>query len=185
MIATHELPDQAVIERELIDAIATDAVNPRVADVRDQCAFRQQEQGRAGRAHALEIAIGQCATVDQRAHVAKRFGDRLRRRAGPGLHIIVRNQVACHLAGKLPDRVSPHPVGDEEDVSALPPSLGVGGAYGRVAILIVRTTQARVSRGGVDYGVFPVHSLTLFSCDESATTQSPGGSRGTLEVLTI
>ena len=36
VIAPDELPDQAVIERELIDPVAPHPVDPRIADVGDQ-----------------------------------------------------------------------------------------------------------------------------------------------------
>ena len=113
--------------------------------------------------------------MDLRAHFAKRLDDRFGRGAGSGLHIVVRDQVAGHLAGKLADGVGPHSVGDHEDVPPLPPSLLVRRADGREAILIIRATHARVGRGGVDDDVVPVHSLTLFSCQGSLTTRSSGG----------
>ena len=38
--------------------LAADAIDARVADVGDQGPFGQQEQGRAGGPHPLEVAIG-------------------------------------------------------------------------------------------------------------------------------
>ena len=96
VIATDQLPDQAVIERELIDPLAADAIDPRIADVRDQGPFGQQQQRRAGRPHPLEFAIGRGPAVDQGADVAERLDDRLGRRRRPG------SSCSCAGSGRRP-----------------------------------------------------------------------------------
>ena len=58
VVAPDQLPDQAVVERELVDPAVADAVDPRVADVGDQGPFGQEQEGRAGRPHPLEVAVG-------------------------------------------------------------------------------------------------------------------------------
>ena len=75
--------------------------------------------------------------------------------------------------------MGPHPVGDHEDVPPLPPCCGMRSTHGREAVLIVRATHSRVRRGGIDDDIVPVHSLTLFSDDGSATARSSGSSRPT------
>ena len=78
-----------------------------------------------------------------------------------GLHVVVRDQVAGHLAGQLADGVRTHAVGDHEDMPAAPPDLGVRGPDGRVTVLVVRAPHARVGCRRVDDDVVPVHGLTL------------------------
>ena len=119
MVAPHQLPDQAVVERELVDPAVADPVDARVADVRDQDPFGQEQEGRAGRPHPLEVAVGRGPAVDQRADLAKGLDDRLDGRAHLGLLVVVWDDVAGHLAGQLPDGVGTHPVGDHEDMAAL------------------------------------------------------------------
>ena len=81
MVAPDQLPDQAVIERELIDPPLADPVDPRIAHMRDQSPFGQEQERRAGRAHALEVAIGRRPAVDQGADLAERLDDGLGRGA--------------------------------------------------------------------------------------------------------
>ena len=117
----------------------------------------------------MKVAIRRGPAVDQRADFTECLGDGFRRRAGPGFHVGVGNQVAGHLAGELADGVGSHPVGDHEDVAPLPPGRRVRRAHRRMAVLIVRATHARIRRGRVDDDVVPVHSLTLLessrACD--------------------
>ena len=58
------LPDQAVVVAELLDDAVADAVAAAVADVADPGALGAQQQGGAGRAHALELAVLLAAGVD-------------------------------------------------------------------------------------------------------------------------
>ena len=58
------LPQQAVVVAELLDPAVADAVDAAVADVADPGAFRAQQQGGGGGAHALELAVGLAAGVD-------------------------------------------------------------------------------------------------------------------------
>ncbi len=92
-------------------------------------------------------------------------------RPRPGLHVVVRDQVAGHLAGQLADGVGTHPIGDEENMPTLPPGLGVRRADNRVAILVVRATHTRIRRGCVDDHVVPVHDPTLLSCVSGGAMQ--------------
>ena len=82
-----------------------DPVDARVADVGDQGPFGQEQEGRAGRPHPLEVAVGRGPAVDQGADLAVGLGDRLGRGARLGLHVVVRDVVAGHLAGQLADGV--------------------------------------------------------------------------------
>ena len=144
-----------MIEGELVDPLLADPVDPGIADVGDQGTFGKQEQGRGRGPHPLEVAIGRRTAVDQGADVAKRLDDGLGWRPGARLHIIVRDQVAGHLAGQLADGMGPHSVGDQEDVAALAPRLGMRSPDGRITILIIRTTHPRICPGCVDDGVVP------------------------------
>src|SRR5262249_46110548 len=74
------------------------------------------------------------------------------------------------LAGELADGVGPHPIGNQEDMAALPPTLGVRSPDHRETVLIIRTTHPRVGRGCVDNDVFPVHSPILLSlCNDAVS----------------
>ena len=52
-----KFPLQAMIERELIDVVFTDAVATAVADVTDVGAFREQREGGRGRSHSAKLEI--------------------------------------------------------------------------------------------------------------------------------
>ena len=153
VVAADQLPDQAVVEGHLVDPPRPDPVDPRVADVGDQGPLGQQEEGRAGGAHPLEVFIGGGLAVDQGADLAVGLGHRLGGRAVAGLEVVVGDVVAGHLAGQLPHGVGPHAVGDHEQVAATLPGLGVGGPDDRMAVLVVRAPHPGVGRGSLDDGV--------------------------------
>ena len=66
------LPDQAVIEGQLLQLQAAEAVGPAIADVGHHGPLGQQRQRRAGGAHALEVVAGLAALVDQLVGVLRR-----------------------------------------------------------------------------------------------------------------
>ena len=99
--------------------------------------------------------------MNQRADFLKRLGDCLPRGADLGLHVIVGDEVAGHLAGKFADRVGAHSVGDHEDVPAVLPDLLVGSPHSRVTILVVQAPHPLVGICRVDDDIIPVHGLTL------------------------
>ncbi len=52
-----EFPDDAVIERQLIETVATDSITSAVADMRDDGTHARQRQSRTRCSHPLKVAI--------------------------------------------------------------------------------------------------------------------------------
>ena len=75
MIAPHQFPDQAVIKRKLVDPARTHAVDAGISNVGNQHPLGQEQEGRASRSHALEVAIGGGPVVNQRADFLKGLDD--------------------------------------------------------------------------------------------------------------
>src|ERR1700693_6329517 len=64
VLAAGQLPDETVIESELLDLAVADAVATAVADVADPGAVGMNQQGGAGGAHVEELAILLTARVN-------------------------------------------------------------------------------------------------------------------------
>ena len=77
VIAPHQLPDQAMIEGELIDPPVANPVDPGIADVRHQSPFGQEQERGAGRPHSLKIAIGRRPAMNQEADLTEGLDDGL------------------------------------------------------------------------------------------------------------
>ena len=127
-----QLPLQAVVERELADRVAAEAIDAAVADVGRQRPLRQQHEDAAGRPHVVEVGVGGAAAIDLGVRLADRPLQGLRGGELAVLVIEVRHAVGGQLAGQLAGRVGAHAVGHHQQVPALGECLGRLGQQQRV-----------------------------------------------------
>ena len=142
-----QLPLQAVVERELADRVAAQAIDAAVADVPGDCPLRQQHQHAAGRAHVVKIGVRPAAAIDLGIRLAERPQQRLGRRKLGVLAIEVRHAFDGQLAGQLAGRMSSHAVGHHQQMAAGLKQLRRIGGQQRVRILIRRAAHADVGQG--------------------------------------
>jgi len=152
-LAAGHLPDQAVIKTQLFDLPIANAIGSTIADVADPSAFGANEQRRRGGAHAAEFRVLLAFGVDAGVRFDKGFPQSGNARLGSVLVISVGNDADCQLARQLAHGVRAHAVGDEEDVAAFPPLLGIAGQQGRVGILVMAAPNAYVGQTGVFDGI--------------------------------
>src|SRR5205823_12464707 len=84
VVLAGQLPDPAMIEAELLDMAAANAIGAAIADVGDPGAFGAQDQADRGGAHAAELAVLIAAVVDRTVRFQKRLADG---RLGPFLGV--------------------------------------------------------------------------------------------------
>ena len=144
-----QLPDEAVVEAELLDLAVADAVGPAVADVADPGAFGPQHEAGGRGAHALEFAV----LPGRGCGCAVGFDEGLAQGDDGAfvgvLGIDVRDAVGGQLAGQLADGVRAHAVGHQENVAAAALLLQVAGRQGRVGVLVVTAPHAHVGQACV------------------------------------
>lgn len=148
-LAAGQLPHQAVVEAELLDEAAANAVDPAVADVAHPRSLGAQHEGGGRGAHAVEVAVLRAARMDGAVGLDKSLAQRGCRPFAGMLGIDVRDVVDGHLARQLADRVGAHAVGDQEHVAALPPLFRLGGRHQDVGVLIMAAANPHVGEARV------------------------------------
>ena len=136
MAGGGHFPDEAVVERELLDRVPAQPIDAAVADVGRHGAVGQQQQAAAGRAHAVEVDAVRPLGVDAAVGVVNGGDDRLARRQVGPLLVGVRNVVGGDLAGEFAGGVGAHAVGHDEEVAARSPVAVVAGERHGERVLI-------------------------------------------------
>ena len=144
-----------MVEGQLFDLGAAEAVGTAIAHVGHQRPGGQQHQRRGGRAHAAKVETGLPPAVDLVVGVEDGRENGLGRRLVQPLPIDQGDGVGGHLAGQLAGRMGPHAVGHHEEVA---PLLEIGLASGqdrRVGVLVVGAPKAHVAQRGVFQAMVP------------------------------
>jgi len=131
------LPNVAVVEGQLLDPLAADAIAAAVADVGEQGATGEQHENGGGRAHAAELGTRLPTDVDLVVGVENRGQNGLGGRLIEQFAVVQRDDVGGHFAGQFARRVSPHAVGHHEDVAALAKVVLAPRQHHGVGILVV------------------------------------------------
>ena len=162
-----------MIEAELFDDAAANAIGSAVADVADPDAFGAQDNGRPGRAHAFKFSILLAARVNNGVGFVE---GSLQGSAGAFLRVLgedMWNVIDRDLGGQFADSVAPHAVGDQENVADLPPMLLIRGGHHGVGVLIVTAPNAHVGMASVLNFVESNHPYFLFSAQFALAAQRP------------
>jgi len=110
-------PDQAVVEGELLQVVATEAIDATVADVGRQRTAGQQQETTTSGAHPLKIDTVLPFVVDHAVGLLDRFDNRFAGREVVKLVIAVRNIVGGQLASQFAGGVGAHAVGYHEQMT--------------------------------------------------------------------
>src|SRR5262249_14382033 len=94
------LPNQTVIEAELLNVRIADAVSSAIADMSDPGAVGPQEQSRRRGAHALKFAILLAAGMDAGVGFDKGFAECVGRAVVSVLDVSMRNNADGEFAGQ-------------------------------------------------------------------------------------
>ena len=144
-----QLPEQAVVESDLLVPPVSQAVGSAVPHVGVERPFGKEKEDVGGRAHAAERLVGLSLQLD----LLMRVGDRVLNRFVRGLFdpfcVTLRCEKDGHLAGAFPGGVRSHPVGDHEEMAPFAPEMLAGGRNFDVRVLVVRPLHADVRDGGV------------------------------------
>src|SRR6266851_3325062 len=142
-------PDPAMIEAELLDLAAPDAIDPAVSHVANPGSLWPQQQGGAGGAHAGKLLVLLAAGVNANVGLLDRL---MQGWSGALLGVFLismGNDAGSDLAGQLAHRMAPHAVGHHENVSELPPLRFVTGRQDREGVLVMTTANPDVCQAGM------------------------------------
>ncbi len=149
-----DLPNEAVVERQLLQFIATQPVDTAIADVSDECLLWEEDEGAHGCPHASQFIRLDALPVDFAVGFAQCIMEGIFWQAAFVGPVDVQHGLDRHTAGDFPRSVSAHAVGDDEQMAW---SL----AWDRVLstghderILIVGATQPNIAEGSVFHRIF-------------------------------
>ena len=146
---SDHFPLEAVVEGELLDESAAEAVESAVADVSGDGTCGGEAEGGAGGAHAFEFAVFAGAIVDGFVGGEDSVVDGIFDRAGGVFGEGIRECIDADAAGEIADGMATNAVSDDEEVSdAGPFGVVVADADGE-GVLIDGAAHTHVSARGI------------------------------------
>ena len=146
-----------MIERQLLESLTSQTVNPAVANMRNHSTNGQQQDRAGRRTHAPKFRIDRPSPMDLSVGLLKGPKQSFR-----GLEFrielrkMMRDQFHTQSTRKLPGRMGPHAVGNDEQIPTALPLVRIARFDNRITVLIVRASHPDVGASYSEHDRRPI-----------------------------